>query len=49
MAGKSNYKEKKIVFTIANFKKLIGFEISSTESKKILEDLGFGVRVKKTH
>jgi len=47
VAGKSNYKEKKIVFTIANFKKLIGFEISSTESKKILEDLGFGVKSKK--
>jgi len=47
IVGKSNYKEKKIIFTIANFKKLIGFEISSEESKKILEGLGFKVKNKK--
>ena len=47
LTGKSNYKEKKITFIIANFKKLIGFEISISESKKILESLGFKVKSKK--
>jgi phenylalanyl-tRNA synthetase beta chain len=47
IVGKSTYKEKKINFTLANFKKLIGFEISSSESVKILENLGFGVKNKK--
>ena len=49
VAGKSAYKEKKINFTLANFKKLIGFEISKADSIKILEKLGFKTKDKKTN
>ncbi len=49
ITGKSNYKEKKIKFTISNFKKLIGFSISNIEAIKILEKLGFVIKNKKTY
>ncbi len=49
ITGKTNYKERKINFDLANFKKLIGFEISKSESLKILEKLGFEIKDKKNN
>ena len=45
--GNTKSKNKKIKFDINNFEKLIGFSVSSKDCQKILEKLGFKVKVKK--
>jgi len=47
IAGNTKSKNIKIKFDINNFKKLIGFSVNSRECQKILEKLGFKVKVKK--
>jgi len=41
ITGESNFKNKKIKFNSEKFEKIIGSKISSTEIKKILNNLGF--------
>jgi len=47
ITGNTKFKNKKIKFEINNFEKLIGFSVSSKDCQKILEKLGFKVKVKK--
>ena len=47
IAGNTKSKNIKIKFDINNFEKLIGFSVSSNDCQKILEKLGFKVKVKK--
>ena len=47
IAGNTKSKNIKIKFDINNFEKLIGFSVSSKDCQKILEKLGFKVKVKK--
>ncbi len=41
ISGESNFKNKKIIFNLDKFEKIIGSKISSAEIKKILNNLGF--------
>ena len=45
--GNTKSKNIKIKFDVNNFEKLIGFSVSSKDCQKILEKLGFKVKVKK--
>jgi len=47
IAGNTKSKNIKIKFDVNNFEKLIGFSVSSKDCQKILEKLGFKVKVKK--
>ena len=47
ITGNTKSKNKKIKFDTNNFKKLIGFSVNSKDCQKILEKLGFKVKVKK--
>ncbi|MAK12342.1 MAG: phenylalanine--tRNA ligase subunit beta [Candidatus Pelagibacter sp.] len=47
ITGDTKYKNKKIKFDINNFKKLIGFSVSSKDVQTILGRLGFKIKVKK--
>ena len=47
ITGNTKFKNVKIKFDINNFEKLIGFSVSSKDCQKILENLGFKVKVKK--
>ena len=47
IAGNTKFKNIKIKFDVNNFEKLIGFSVSSKDCQKILEKLGFKVKVKK--
>ena len=47
ITGITKFKNVKIKFDINNFEKLIGFSVSSKDCQKILEKLGFKVKVKK--
>jgi len=47
ITGNTKFKNIKIKFDINNFEKLIGFSVSSKDCQKILEKLGFKVKVKK--
>ena len=41
ISGESNFKNKQIKFNLDKFERVIGSKISSTEIKKILNNLGF--------
>ena len=45
----SNFKNKRIRFHLEKFEKVIGNKISSTEIKKILNNLGFKFKEKKMY
>ena len=47
ITGNTKSKNVKIKFDINNFEKLIGFSVSSKDCQKILEKLGFKVKVKR--
>ncbi len=47
ISGDNNFKNKKIIFDINNFEKLIGFSVSAKDCQKILEKLGFKTKIKK--
>ncbi len=47
IVGKKDFKKKLIDLEIAKFKKIVGFNISTSEIKKILTSLGFLVKVGK--
>jgi len=47
ISGVTKFKNKNVRFDINNFKKLIGFSVSVKDCQKILEKLGFKIKVKK--
>ena len=44
IAGKKEYKSKPIELELGKFKKIIGFDITVSETKKILNSLGFSIK-----
>ena len=49
ISGKKNYGNKQIVLNVEKFKKTIGISITTNETKKILNSLGFQVKSKKNN
>ncbi|MEK9959273.1 MAG: phenylalanine--tRNA ligase subunit beta [Pelagibacteraceae bacterium] len=47
IVGKIKTEKKKIIFNTSNFKKLIGFSVSTKDCEKILKNLGFNFKTKK--
>jgi len=49
ISGKKNYGNRQIVLNVEKFKKTIGISITTNETKKILNSLGFQVKSKKNN
>ena len=47
ISGKKEYKNKSIDLEVSKFKKTVGFSITESEIKKILNSLGFSIKPKK--